>query len=121
MKAIFNKNCILVGWYDPQRKNVFGREMQWIGFVNNIYFFSKNASWLGGFVNGVYVDRQGRPVAWIDGSRPRRINALMTPMTPSVPLYPLIPLRPLTPLRPLQPLNPLGGWSPLEWDEYINN
>ena len=119
MKAIYNKNSELVGWYEPQKKNVFGKEMQWIGFVKNDYFFSRNARWIGALVNGVYVDKQGRPVAWTAGSIPRRTNPLGVPMTPMVPLYPLPPLRPLTPLRPLQPLIPLGGWSLLEWDEYI--
>lgn len=71
MKAIYNKNSELVGWYEPQKKNVFGKEMQWIGFVKNDYFFSRNARWIGALVNGVYVDKQGRPVAWTAGSIPR--------------------------------------------------
>lgn len=121
MRAIYNKNCEIVGWYEPQRKNVFGREMQWIGFVKNGYFFSKNARWIGALVDGVYVDKQGRPVAWIAGNTPRRTNALRTPLAPLVPLQPLTPLRPLIPLRPLRPLTPLGGWSQLEWDEYIKS
>lgn len=121
MKAIFNRNCVLVGWYDPQDKNVFSKEMQWVGFVNNGYFFSESARWLGGFVNGTYVDKKGRPIAWIEGSAPIGVNVLVVPMMPTVPLRPLTPPRPLIPLIPLRPLTPLGGWSVLEWNEYIKS
>ncbi len=121
MKAIFNRNCVLVGWYESQKKNVFSKEMQWIGFINNGYFFSKSARWLGGFINGTYVDKKGRPVAWIEGSIPFGVNVLMAPTIPMVPLCPLTPLHPLTPLTPLRPLTPIGGWSTLDWNEYIKS
>ena len=121
MKAIFNRNCVLVGWYEPQNKNVFSKEMRWIGFIDGGYFFSESARWLGGFINGTYVDKKGRPVAWTEGSIPIGVNVLMSPMTPMVPLRPLTPLRPLPPLTPLRPLKPLGDWSTLDWNEYIKS
>lgn len=120
MKAIFNKNCVLVGWYETQNKNVFNNDMQWIGFINNGYFFSKTAHWLGGFINGTYVDVKGRPVAWNEGSTPVGVNILPAPIVPMIPLQPLSPLHPLKPLTPMRPLIPLGGWSELEWNDYIN-
>lgn len=120
MKAIFNRNCILVGWYEQQNKNVFSREMMWIGFVNNNYFFARNGRWLGGLINNTYVDKMGKPVAWLEGYSPVGCNMLMQPMQPLLPIQPLTPLRPLTPLTPLHPLIPLGGWSVMEWSEYIN-
>lgn len=119
MKAIFNRNCVLVGWYEPQNKNVFSKELQWIGFIKNGHFFSISAQWLGGFRNGTYLDKSGRPVAWVEGSTPMGGNALLEPMKPMMPLQPLRPLRPLTPLRPLRPLTPLGGWSILDWNKYV--
>ncbi len=119
MKAIFNRNCILVGWYDQQNKNVFSKDMVWIGFVNQNYFFLKNSRWLGGFVSGTFVDKMGRPVAWIEGCNPVGCHMLMMPLTPLIPLTPLTPLRPLTPLTPLRPLTPLGGWSRMDWNEYV--
>ena len=119
MKAIFNKNCMIVGWYDPQNKNVFNKELQWIGFINDSYFFSESIHWIGGFVKGTFVDKNGRPVAWIEGSIPTSANKLSQPITPIKPLSPLTPLRPLLPLVPLRPLTPIGGWSELEWKEYL--
>jgi len=121
VKAIFNRNCILIAWFEPQNKNVFSKEMFWIGFVDNAYFFSASAKWLGGCINGTFVDKNGRPVAWIEGSTPVGVNVLRPPMVPMVPMHPLTPLRPLTPLTPLRPLIPLGGWSPLDWNEYIKS
>ena len=121
MKAIFNKNCMLVGLYEPQNNNVFNKDMQWIGFVSNRNFFLKSTRWLGGFVNGTFVDKKGRPVAWIEGSVPIGVNILVPPMIPMPPLCPITPLRPLCPMPPLRPITPLGGWSVLDWNEYIKS
>lgn len=121
MKAIFNRNCILVGWYDQQRKYVFSKELVWIGFVYKGYFFNIYGRWLGGLIRGTYVDRIGKPVAWIEGYVPVGGNALVSPTIPSIPMMPLTPIRPLMPLMPLRPLTPLGGWSLLDWNEYIRS
>ncbi len=102
MKAIFDRNCKCVGWQDENSEMVFNDDMQWLGFVRDGNFFSCNSTWLGGFCNGSFNDRRGRPVAWVDGSPPQGT-------TP-----------PLRPLRPLRPLTPLGGWSHLSWESYIN-
>lgn len=120
MKAIFNKNCILVGWYDQKNKNVFSKELVWIGFTLNQYFFNLNRQWLGGIVNGTCVDKTGKPVAFIEGYAPIGCNKLMRPGMPYMPLRPLTPLCPLRPMTPLRPLMPLGGWSKIEWNEYIS-
>ena len=111
----------MVGWYEPQKKNVFDKEMQWIGFVRDGYFFSKTANWFGGFISGTFVDKGGKPVAWIEGSSPIVGNVLFTPVTPVIPLRPLPTLLPLNPLTPLRPLTPMGGWSNQEWNDYIRN
>ena len=111
---------MLVGWYDQQNKNIFSKELLWVGFVTDYYFFAMNAKWLGGFVKGTFVDKMGKPVAWIEGCTPEGCNMLLQPMQPLIPLKPLTPLRPLTPLAPLHPLVPLGGWSEIDWYKYIN-
>ena len=118
MKAIFDKWCNCVGWIDEKSLMVFSKEMSWIGFVKDNYFFSPKAIWLGALINGSFVDRQGKPVAWLNGSQPKGRLPLLRPLTPLIPITPLRPLRPLTPLSPLQPLAPLGGWSDLEWSTY---
>lgn len=120
MKAIFDKNCILVGWYEQQNKNVFSRELIWIGFVDGNYFFAKSGRWLGGFINGTFVDKAGKPVVWLEGYTPMAAKLLMPPIQPMIPAQPLTPLRPLMPLTPLRPLVPLGGWSIMKWNDYIS-
>lgn len=117
MKAIFDRDCKCVGWYNENDGMIYDTEMKWIGFISRNNFFSTNTIWLGGFFQGSMVDKQGRVVAWVEGNRPQGTLPLQCPLRP---LKPLTPLRPLRPLRPLKPLMPLGGWSRLNWREYIN-
>ena len=119
MKAIFDRNCNCVGWYNESNEMVFDCETKWVGFVKQTYFFSNHSNWLGALINGSFVDKNGRPVAWVQGYSPRGSVRLARPLTPLCPLTPLRPLRPLTPLRPLRPLTPLGGWSSYSWNDYI--
>ena len=119
MKAVFDKNCNCVAWYNEIDGMVYNIEMQWIGFVSKNYFFSKTTEWYGGMLNGTFVDKLGKPVAWIQGYLPVGTGQLMYPLRPMRPLTPLRPLRPLAPLRPLTPLTPLGGWSACSWNEFV--
>lgn len=118
MIPIFNKSCLCVGWYNTD-KMVFNVILQWVGFVHNTYFFSTELAWLGGFVNGSFVDKKGKPVAWLKGFQPQGTYALLTPIRPVRPITPIRPVRPLQPLKPLKPLTPLGGWSNLDWEKYL--
>lgn len=120
MKAIFDKNCDLVGWYDNKNNMIFDTEMRWVGFVVSGYIFYRTSTWLGGYYEGSINDKQGKPVAWVDGNQPRGTLPLMRPLRPLRPLTPLRPLRPLRPLHPLRPLTPLGGWSRLSWKEFLD-
>lgn len=94
MKAIFDRNCNCVGWYNESSQMVFDTETRWIGFVNQSYFFSSHTNWLGALINGTLVDRSGKPVAWVQGYCPRASARLQCPVTP---------------LRPLRPLTPMGA------------
>ena len=120
MKAIFDRHCNLVGWYDSDTKNIFDENMEWIAFLINGFVYNIQCGWIGAYVEGTFVDHFGKPVAWIDGSTPKGCGMLLQPLRPLLPLRPLRPLRPLTPLRPLRPLDPLGGWSSLEWERYVS-
>lgn len=119
MKAVFDKNCNCVAWYNPSSGMVFDKNVQWVGFVEKNNFFAKNTNWLGGLYDGTFVDKSGKPVAWIEGYSPRGTFPLQIPLRPLMPLTPLTPLQPLMPLRPLRPLTPIGGWSRLLWSEYL--
>ena len=119
MTAIFDRHCNCVGFYDENGSMVFSSDLDWIGFTNNEYFFRDDTNWCGGLVNGTFVDKSGKPVAWLEGMQPVGPLALLRPITPIKPLTPLRPLTPLSPLAPLTPLTPMGGWSSLSWSEYL--
>ena len=120
MKAIFDKHCNCVGWYDENKEMVYNTELSWIGFITNGYFFSPNTEWIGAMKKGTFVDKNGKPVAWIEGATPVATSRLAIPLRPLRPFRPLRPLKPLRPFRPLRPMTPIGGWSTYSWEEYIN-
>lgn len=127
MKPIFDRDCIQVGWYEPCDKNVFDKEMHWVAFVDNEYLYSTSFKWLGAMIDGIFVDKSGDPVCWLEGGSLKGVYNLTPPVTfPATHFRPLTPLREFTPLRPLTPLTPLReftslrDWSPLNWDGYIN-
>lgn len=124
MKPIFDRDCIQVGWYEPCDKNVFDKEMHWVAFVDNEYLYSTSFKWLGVMIDGIFVDKSGDPVCWLEGGSLKGVYNLTPPVTfPATHLRPLTSLREFTPLRPLTPLREftsLRDWSPLNWDEYIN-
>lgn len=119
MNAIFDKDLRCVGWLDNRTGMVFSDELRWIGFIQRNYFFAWNTRWIGGFVDGSFVDRAGRPVAWVEGKQPQSTLPSQRPITPLQPITPLRPLQPLTPIKPLRPLTPIGGWSVYSWSKYI--
>lgn len=53
MKAIFDKNCKCVGWYNENDGMVYDNEMRWIGFISKNYFFADTTEWLGGLQMGL--------------------------------------------------------------------
>lgn len=121
LKPIFDKKSILVAWLDTDENNVFGTNMQWIGFIKNGYFFSKSCKYLGGYSKGTFVDKNGHPVAWLEGTLPVPTAVLpSTILIPIRPFTPITPIRPLQPLTPLRPLSPIGGWSKYSWNEFIH-
>ena len=120
MKGIFDKNCFMTGWIDQVSMMIFNMDMKWIAYVVEGNVFSTSQSLLGAYIKGTFVDKKGHPVAWVEGAHPIPTGVLSRPLTPLKPLSPLTPLMPLRPLQPLRPLTPVGGWSLLNWNDYIN-
>lgn len=118
MIAIYDKDSNLVGWFNNDDKNIYDRNMNWLGFVNRQNIFNFNQKWIGGLNHGSFVDNMGRPVAWLEGSTPQGREKLLAPIVPLKPLQPTRPLPPIPPLPPLRPFAPLGGWSQYTWGEY---
>jgi hypothetical protein len=119
MTPIFNKETTqLTAWVDDDGY-IFSTNFEWIAFVEKDYVFSNNCRWLGGLYKGTIIDKDGRPVAWLENTIPQSTTSLLAPPIPLTPLSPLAPLNPLMPLKPLVPLTPLGGWSELNWKNFI--
>lgn len=119
MTPIFDKHVQLSGWFDGE--NIFDLYLNWVAFLSGGNLFSSiTLSWLGPMNEGSFLDINGKPVAWLYGTSPSGSLKPLQPLKPLKPLTPLKPLKPLNPLRPLKPLSPLGGWSTLEWSQWIN-
>ena len=115
MIAFFNQNCELFCWYDETKNFFFSTNLNVIAFNdrNNIFSYEANLpQWLGCLIdNECLTDVTGKAIAFSSNGTPRSIMP---------PLRPLSPLKPLRPLPPLPPIPPLGGWSPLTYEDWIN-
>lgn len=120
MDAVFDKNCTLVGWYEPETESFFDTQMNWTAFVSDDHAFSADTgNWLGALESATFQDQSGKAALWMpDLGSPESSMRPLRPLRPLKPLRPLRPLRPLNPLRPLRPLMPLGGWSSLSFDTW---
>ena len=41
--------------------------MHWVAFVDNEYLYSTSFKWLGAMIDGIFVDKSGDPVCWLEG------------------------------------------------------
>ena len=118
MTPIFDADCQHVGWFDGT--HVYDMSVDWIAFhaKGNVFTSRPSGDWLGPLHEGSFLDRQGRPVAWLQGTAPHGGLMPSAPMGAMRPLRPKKPLRPRTPLFPTKPLTPSSGWSPMSWLEW---
>lgn len=117
MTPIFDSNAALVGWFDGH--NIFDADLRWIAFsVSGQVFSAESLAWLGPLNGTSFLDRNGKPVGWLEGSTPKGAPPSPVPLTPLRPLAPLRPNRPVQPITPIRPLVPLGGWSPQRWESW---
>lgn len=119
MTPIFDKDSLLSGWFDGQ--NLYDLNMDWAGFITGGNAFESGAvSWLGQVRGDVFLDRDGKPVAWMNKAKPAGTLKPLRPLKPLKPLRPLKPLKPIKPLKPLVKLTPTGGWSRLSYQDWIS-
>ncbi len=116
MTPIFDANHHLVAFFDGIY--LFDVANDWIAFHDRGNVFSASGTWLGPLVDGSFLDKDGRPVAWLADARPTGSRRPSAPMNARRPLPPKRPLRPRTPLPPPRPLPPAGGWSSLNWTQW---
>jgi hypothetical protein len=118
MTPLFAPDTRHLGWFDG--RHVFDLGLEWVAFHDRGHLFSTRSwAWLGPLHEGSFLDRGGRPAAWLQGAAPAGWLAPRAPMNPVRPLRPKRPLRPLTPLFPPRPLAPATGWSALDWPGWL--
>jgi ribosomal protein S18 acetylase RimI-like enzyme len=118
MTPFFAPDTRHLGWFDGQ--HVFDLALDWVAVHDRGHLFSTRTwQWLGPLHEGSFLDRGGRPVAWLLGAVPAGRLAPPAPMSPARPLRPKRPLRPHAPLLPPRPLAPAVGWSRLGWSEWL--
>jgi hypothetical protein len=123
MLAIFNRACDLVGWLEIQGNTsyIFDQDWNWIAFADGSAVFSTNTShWIGAFVKNTFVDKQGRPIAWVEGCEPVPSFAPMKPMSPEIPRKLKHISKPSAPAKPASPALALHEWSQLQWSTWLN-
>lgn len=119
MTALFDRHSHLVGWFRESDEKIFDTHMHWVAFVRNGYVFNPHSHWLGGYKNETIVDQSGKAVAWLRGHSPHSTTRLPRPAIPARPAMPATPARPATPATPAIPSTPAGGWSNLDWENFI--
>jgi len=120
MTPVFNAKSDLVAWFDGE--NLFDTHLEWVAFTSSGHIFSAaSLKWLGPMESGSFQDQSGHPVAWLDGAEPMGGMAPMHPMQPMRPMKPMRPMRPMTTMRPMTPMTPMGGWSQLNFHQWLNH
>lgn len=115
MKPLFDKECELVGWIDPQH-HIFKTDMDWVAFWAGGHAWSaESGDWLGPVRGLVCLDQAGRVVAWNPDARVAGTSRPTRPSRASRASRPSRPSRPSSPLRPSRPSTPSGGWSELSF------
>ncbi|WP_041277487.1 4-fold beta flower protein [Desulfotalea psychrophila] len=118
MTPIYGRDAELTGWYDGM--NIFSLDLDWLAFHNDGNLFSAhNLKWLGPVDDGLFLDREGKPVAWIEDCTPSTSTKPIKPPPPSPPAKPFKPLQPIDPTKPLKALIIQDGWSTLTWQQWL--
>lgn len=120
MNPLFDQNCNLIGWVDPGN-HIFDTNMDWVAYISNGHAWSANSgNWIGPVDGLNCLDINGKPIAWNPDQPVVGTMRPMTPMRAMRSMTPMRPMRPMTPMRPMRPMTPMGGWSTLNWDEWLN-
>ena len=119
MEPIFNFFAQTVGWLEGEI--AFGSDGRPVAFIHGgAVFVAKNGHYLGRFDDGVFRDRLGCIVAFLQ--RTRWFSCLTTsPGTPTVPSIQsrAVPGRAHLPADPPHRAEPLLNDSSLSWDRFV--
>lgn len=119
MTPVFEKSALHAGWLEESSGNLFSADMRWSGFVYAGNVYAANGQWLGGFRDGSFLDRLGKPVAWLQGIKPRGCGGLSGAVIPPAWPEPAAPAFRPCPAFAAVPETPAAGWSELTWQGYL--
>jgi hypothetical protein len=121
MKALFDKDCGLVGWLKDSHDHIFDTQMNWVAYIKNDNVWSaKSGNWCGPIKGYNCLDKNGKVVAWNPDQAVRGTVAPVTPVRAVRAVTPVRPVKPVSPVRPVRPVTPVGGWSTLTFKSWIN-
>jgi hypothetical protein len=121
MKALFNKDCELVGWLKDSHDHIFDIEMSWVAYIKigNVWS-SESGNWCGPINGYNCLDQNGKVVAWNPDQGVRGSVKPVTPVRAVRAVRPIRPVRPVSPVKPVSPVTPVGGWSILTFNAWIS-
>lgn len=117
---LFDRECTLVAWIDPNR-HIFNTDMQWIAYISSNHVWSSDTgNWLGPVRNTVCYDTNGKVFAWSTSSEILGMAHPARPARAARAARPARPAKPARPARPARPATPAGGWSPFSLHEWLS-
>jgi len=119
LEAVYDRRGSAVAWFEGEDGDIFDRAGHPLGFVDGgEYYAYRGGRHIGEFNAGIFWDRRGRAVAFLEGATGGPL--LPIPRIPPIPPIPRIPpIRPITPVPPIPPLQTLG-WSDAIFTELFN-
>jgi hypothetical protein len=120
LKPLFNKECALVGWIDPER-HIFGTSLNWVAYIADGHAWCAiSGNWAGPVNAGVCLDQTGRVIAWSpETSIPEPVQ-FVPPIKAIRAERPAKPARPTRPVRNAKPDIPVDYWSSLSFIQWVN-
>lgn len=113
MEPIYDRNGRTVAWFDGEEGDVFDAAGRPIGFVDGDGYYSyRFGQYLGEFDGGIFWDRYGRAVTFLDG-------ATGGPLLPVLSIPPIPPIPGIPPIRPMTPVPPVAPLQSLSWSDAV--
>lgn len=118
---LYDRNASFVGWL-VDHSYVFDRNLKWVAYIFNRYIWSvKSQKWIGLLLDTNLLDRDGRILAWSTrGPVIGNLDPIEEPLDIGLPLTPAPPLIEGIPLNPGFVPVPIGEWSPLSFNQWLN-
>jgi hypothetical protein len=118
MLAIYNPEGKVVGWRN--KKFIYNDDRKLIAHIAGNGVFAGFNGHIGYFKDGYFVDKNGYPVAFIDGAK-----GGPTPVSPVLPVLSVPSAPPVPPVPPTPPLLTAmpamsSSWSPQSWDGFLS-